>query len=245
MKLKDKVALVTGGSRGIGAAIAKRLAREGASVAVVYQSNRNAAETVAAEVRAAGGTAAIFPADVSDEAAVKTMVAQVVTRFGKIDILVNNAGIFGGAAVGSLTRELFESQFNVNTWSMIAVTQAVLPHIPSAGGRIINLSTNLVHQPHYGTALYAASKAAVEVLTKGFAAELGARHITVNAVAPTVTKTDMTAFMSADDLASIAATTPLGRVGLPEDIADVVAFFASDDSRWITGRTLLADGGRT
>lgn len=244
MKFEGKVAIVTGGSRGIGAAIARRLARDGALVGISYKSNTPAAERLAEELRAAGTRAEIVRADVADENSARAMIEAFVARFGKVDILINSAGIFGAAAVGEISRSMFHDQVFTNTWGVVATTQAALPYFPGSGGNIVNVSTSLVHEPGGGTAVYSAAKAAVEVLTRGFAMELGARGIRVNAVAPAITRTDMTADIPADHLAKETALTPLGRLAEPDDIADVVAFLASDDARWITGRTILTDGGR-
>lgn len=244
MKLTGQVAVVTGASRGIGAAVARKLAQEGAAVALVYQSQREAAELVAADIRKQGGRAGIFQADVTNEAALRQVAKQVATEFGHISILAHIAGVFGAAPVGGITRELFDQQFLVNTWSVITTTQAVLPYFSPKGGSIVNVSTSLVHDPSNGTAVYSASKAAVEVLTFGFAKELGARGIRVNAVAPAITRTDMTADIPPAHLDHERSLTPLGRLAEPEDIADVVALLASNDARWVTGRTLLTDGGR-
>jgi 3-oxoacyl-[acyl-carrier protein] reductase len=244
MNLVNKVAVITGGSRGIGAAIARRLAADGATVGIVYNTNTAAAEQVAESIRGAGARAEIFRADVSDETRVSAVLNEIAARFGKVDILVNSAGIFDAAPVGQISREMFNAQMFTNAWSVVATIQAALAHFPADGGHIVNVSTNLVHEPGNGTAVYSASKAAVEVLTRGFARELGARGIRVNAVAPAITKTDMTAGIPADHLAKETERTPLGRLARPEDIADAVAFLASNDSRWITGRTLLTDGGR-
>jgi 3-oxoacyl-[acyl-carrier protein] reductase len=219
--MKSQVAVVTGASRGIGAAVARRLARDGAAVALIYQSQRDAAAAVAADIRKAGGRAAIFQADVTNESALESVARQVAAEFGPIS-----------------------KQFLVNTWSVITTTQAVLPHFSPEGGSIVNVSTSLVHDPGNGTAVYSASKAALETLTFGFAKELGARGIRVNAVAPAITRTDMTADIPQTHLNEERALTPMGRLAEPEDIADVVAFLASNDARWVTGRTLLTDGGR-
>ena len=244
MKLSGQVAVVTGGSRGIGAAVARRLANDGAAVALIYQSQRAAAETVAADIRKVGGRAALFQADVADERALRSAAEHIAAEFGQISILAHVAGVFGAAPVGNITRELFDQQFLVNTWSVITTTQAVLPHFAPQGGSIVNVSTSLVHDPGDGTAVYSASKAAVEVLTFGFAKELGARGIRVNAVAPAITRTDMTADIPSPHLDQERSLTPLGRLAEPEDIAEVVAVLASNDARWVTGRTLLTDGGR-
>jgi 3-oxoacyl-[acyl-carrier protein] reductase len=244
MKLKHRIAVVTGASRGIGAAVAKRLAQDGASVALVYKSNRQAAEEVAKSIRSTGGQADIYQADVSDERSTQNMIREVVAKSGKIDILANIAGVFHGAPAGEITREQFQEEFAHNTWSVIAATQAALPYFPASGGSVINVSTSLVHEPVPTSTVYSASKAAVETITLGFARELGARKIRVNAVAPAITRTDMTSGLPKDHLQLETSLTPLGRLAEPEDIADVVAFLASDDSRWVTGRTILTDGGR-
>jgi 3-oxoacyl-[acyl-carrier protein] reductase len=244
MKHAGQVAVVTGASRGIGAAVARRLAKDGAAVALIYQSQREAAEATATDIRKQGGRAAIFQADVTNERALLSVAQQVAAEFGPITILAHIAGVFGATPVGSITRELFDEQFLVNTWSVVTTTQAVLPHFSRNGGSIVNVSTSLVHDPGGGTAVYSASKAALEVLTFGFAKELGARSIRVNAVAPAITRTDMTAGIPQPHLDHERSLTPLGRLAEPEDIADVVSFLASSDARWVTGRTLLTDGGR-
>jgi 3-oxoacyl-[acyl-carrier protein] reductase len=244
MKLSGKVAIVTGGSRGIGAAIARRLAGEGAQVALFYRSNAEAADATVRAIEAAGGQAAAFKADVADEVAVRLAVREVATRFGRVDALVNNAGIFEAEPVGEISRESFHRQFAVNAWSVLASTQAALEHFPAAGGAIVNVSSSLAVRPEPQTVSYSASKAAVDSLTLGCAIELGARGIRVNAVAPAITRTDMTADIPAEQLREETRLTPLGRLAEPGDIADVVAFLCSDDARWITGRSLLVDGGR-
>lgn len=244
MKLAGKAALVTGGSRGIGAAIARRLAADGAAVGIVYHANGAAAERVVEDIRSRGGRAEIFRADVTDEQKLRGVLDDFAAKFGKIDILVNSAGIFDAAAVGQVSREMFTAQMFTNGWSVIAATQAALPHFPASGGYIVNVSTSLVHEPANGTAVYSASKAAVETLTRGFAMELGPRGIRVNAVAPAITRTDMTAGIPTEHLAHETGLTPLGRLAEPDDIASAVAFLASDDAKWITGRTILTDGGR-
>ena len=236
--------MVTGGSRGIGAAVARRLAADGAAIALIYYAQRQAAETVATDIRERGGRAAIFQADVANQQALQSVAQQIAAEFGRISILAHVAGVFGVAPAGSITRELFDQQFIVNTWSVITTMQAVLPHFAPSGGSIVNVSTSLVHDPGSGTAVYAASKAALQVLTLGFARELGARGIRVNAVAPAITRTDMTADIPQLHLDQERALTPLGRLAEPDDIADVVAFLCSNDARWVTGRTLLTDGGR-
>ncbi|HYO96140.1 MAG TPA: SDR family oxidoreductase [Polyangiaceae bacterium] len=207
--------------------------------------NTKPAEAVATQIRAQGGRAAVLRVDVTDQRALHSASEQIAAELGPTSILAHVAGVFDAAPVGSITRELFNQQFLVNTWSVITTTQAVLPYFGPGGGSIVNVSTGLVHDPGNGTAVYAASKAALEVRTLGFARELGVRGIRVNAVAPAITRTDMTAGIPQPELDRERALTPLGRLGEPDDIADVVAFLASNDARWITGRTLLTDGGRT
>ncbi|ARN18774.1 SDR family NAD(P)-dependent oxidoreductase [Piscinibacter gummiphilus] len=241
-RLDQKIAVVTGSSRGIGAAIARRLAADGATVAVV--SRQAPGDAVVADIERAGGRAAAFTGDVSDAASVAALVRGIVDRFGRIDVLVNNAGIAEYRSVGELDRAHFDTQFAVNTWSVVAMTQAALPHFPKTGGHVVNVSTSLVHSPGTGLSVYTASKAAVDALTRAFAEELGPRGIRVNAVAPHITRTDMTADLPPDVLADEQARTPLGRLAEPEDVADAVAFLASNDARWVTGRSLLTDGGR-
>lgn len=244
MKLAGQTAMVTGASRGIGAAVARRLAKDGATVALIYQSQREAAEAVATDIRKQGGRAAVFQADVANERAMQSVAQQAAAEFGPIGILAHIAGVLGTAPVGDITREMFDRHFAVNTWSVIATTQAVLPHFSPNGGGIVNVSSSLRYNPRPGSAVYAASKAALETITLGFARELGARGIRVNAVAPALTRTDMTAGFEQARRDAEQALTPLGRLAEPEDIADVVAFLASSDARWITGRTILTDGGR-
>ena len=192
-RLAGRTAIVTGGSRGIGAAVARRLAADGARVAVVYRSNSNEANAVVESIRKTGAEAIAVQADVTDAASVNTMVTTVREAFGAIDILVNNAGILEGQPVGEIDQTSFDAQFRTNAFSVILVTQAVLPHVPARGGHIVNVSSSLVYRPRAGLAVYAASKAAVDGLTHAFAIELGPRNITVNAVAPALTRTDMTA----------------------------------------------------
>lgn len=245
MTQQDKVAVITGGSRGIGAAIARKLASQGAQVIIVYRSNQQQAEHVAADIISRGGKAVSYAADVSQERAVRDLLSDIGTRFGGIDILINNAGVFEARSLADVDAEHIARVFDGNMGSMLLATRHALPFFPNHGGRIVNLSSNLIYSPRIGTAIYSASKAAVSALTHAYALELGPRGITVNAVAPAMTETDMTAATPLTRREAVANGTPLGRVAQPEDIADVVAFLASDEARWITGRTLLTDGGLT
>lgn len=242
-ELGGKVALVTGASSGIGSAVARRLARSGATVAVHYGANEANAVAVVASIAAESGTAFTVGGDVSKADEVTRIIDAVVKRCGKIDILVNNAGILEFGRFGEIDPKSFERQFSVNALSVLLMMQAAVPHFPESGGRVINVSTNLAFRPIEGCAVYTASKAAVGALTEGFAKELAGKRITVNAVAPGATATPMTAWLTDEIRAGIEQATPLGRMAQPDDIADVVAFLASDAARWVTGRTIIADGG--
>lgn len=239
------MALVAGGSRGIGAAVARRLAALGAQVAVTYKSRRDAAESVVNDIVTAGGTALALEADVSRSEMVDTLVADVVARFGRIDILVNSAGVAPYRPLGTMDPSFVREVFDANVLGTVLLTQAVVPFLPTPGGRIIHFSSRLAISPIATSSVYAAAKAAVSTLTQAFSKELGPKGITINAVAPGVIETDMTADILRERGDAIRAATPLGRIGSPDDIAGIVAFLASPESGWITGRTILADGGLT
>jgi 3-oxoacyl-[acyl-carrier protein] reductase len=234
-----KTALVTGAASGIGAAIARRLAAEGVAVAVNFRNRPP--EAVIAAIEAAGGTAFAVQGDAATDSA--AIVAATIARFGGIDILVNNAGAIEAALLGAIEPDSFTRQFSANTLSVLLMMQAALPHFPASGGRIINISSSLAMAPVPSTAVYSASKAAVNTLTQCFARELGGRKITVNAIAPGATETPMTAGVPAAIHAKIAADTPLGRWAAPDDIAATAAFLASDGACFITGRIITVDGG--
>lgn len=243
--LSGKVALITGASRGIGAATAQLLAQRGASVAITYKDQGDRAQDVVNELRNEAGEAVAIRLDVADPTSIASAMDQFSGHFGTLDILVNNAGTFGVRAFDAIDFDFYAQQFNTNVWGTIQVTQAALALFPERGGRIVNLSSQRAFSPKDGTGLYAASKAALSTLTQALAIELGPRGITVNAVAPAVTQTDMTAAMPAEKKRHFAELTPLRRLGEPEDIARVIAFLVSEEGGWITGRTLLADGGIT
>jgi len=250
-RLSGHNALVTGGSRGIGRAIALRLAADGAGVAINYKSNRSAADEVAAQIENAGGKAIAIGGDVGDQAAARSMVEQAANALGTLDILVNNAGLLHAGTLLEHDQDEFEVMWRTNVQGVLNCSAAAAPAMIEAGwGRIINIASNAaVGTSMPGTTLYAATKGAVLSLTKRFALELGGHGITANAVLPGFTVTDMVSHgKSADEMGQlmdkISGMSMLGRTGVPEDISNVVAFLASDESSFMTGQFLLADGGR-
>ena len=243
--LSGRVALITGGSRGIGAGVARRFAAAGCKVAVGYQSRGDAAERLAAEIAAAGGECLPVQADITDVTAVARMIGTIVARFGHIDMLVNCAGVAPYVPLGEMDAAHVRAMFDANVLGVVLVTQAVLPHLPSPGGRIVNFASALAYRPIPRSSIYSASKAAVITLTHGWAKELGSKGITVNAIAPGVIETDMTSKILEERGAGIVASTPLARIGQPEDIAGLALFLCSAEAGWITGRTIIADGGVT
>ncbi len=250
-RLRGRVALVTGASRGIGRAVALRLAGEGAAVAVNYRSHSAEAEAVAAEICAAGGKAAALQADVADKAAAATMIMDAVERLGPIDILVNNAGLLYSGDLLDYDDTELERMWQVNVKGVLHVTAAVAPRMMERRyGRVINLSSIAALGTAFkGTTLYAATKAAVLILTKRMALELGPSGVTVNAVLPGLTLTDMVAGDKTPEQIQqmterVAEKSMLRRAGLPEDVARVISFLASDESSFMTGQFLVADGGR-
>ena len=238
-----KVALVTGASRGIGAAVAERLARDGFAVMINYAQSAGPADAVATRVRAAGGRAATCKADVSDPAAVARLVEQTVAELGGIDVLVNNAGVMSLASIIQTGDDDFDRMVAINLKGTFNTMREAAKHM-RAGGRVINFSTSVVGMllPTYG--VYAATKAGVETLTSIFAKELRGRNITVNAIAPGPTATDLFLDGKSPELVErMAKMAPLKRLASPEDIAAVVSFLAGPDAGWINGQTLRANGG--
>ncbi|MEO9338283.1 3-oxoacyl-ACP reductase family protein [Mesorhizobium sp. SB112] len=243
--LEGKTVVVTGGSKGIGAAISRRFVSLGCRVVMAFRSDESAASKLAAELARDTGNCLAVRADVADPDAVKSLIAIVVDHFGSIDVLVNCAAVGTYCPLGKMDAAFVRSILDANVMGTVLMTEAALPHMPSPGGRIINFSSALAFRPISGSSVYSASKAAVSTLTHAFSKELGPRGITVNAVAPGVIETDMTTKILAERGDQILAMTPLARIGQPDDIAGIVTFLASDDATWITGRTIVADGGVT
>jgi 3-oxoacyl-[acyl-carrier protein] reductase len=246
MKLKNKVAVVTGGSKGIGAAIAKQLAADGASVVVNYSTSREAAEKVVSEITAMGGRAIAVGASVAKEADIEALFAETRKTFGKVDILVNNAGIYAFAPLEDVTISEYTRQYDTNVLGLLLTTKAALPLFPEEGGSVINISSVASTSAPATTSVYSSTKGAVDTITKALAKELGPRKIRVNSINPGFVITEGThdaGIVGTDFEKGAVASTPLGRAGQPEDIAPPVSFLASDDSRWITGETIYVSGG--
>ncbi len=245
LKLSGKVAIVTGASKGIGAAIAKHLAAAGASVIVNYSSSKTEAEKVVADITAQGGKAVALQANVSRQADIERFFAEATAAYGKIDILVNNAGVFDFAALGSINESHFHRMFDINVLGLILVTQEALKHFKDTGGSVINTSSVVSKDSPAGCGVYNATKSAVDGLTRTFAKELAPRNIRVNSINPGPIETDgVHAQGLLETFQHLAASTLLGRIGQPDDIAPAVVYLASDDSSWVTGETHHINGGR-
>lgn len=244
-KLTGKVAVVSGASKGIGAAIAEELARDGASVVVNYTSSGAQAEAVVAKIKAAGGAAKAVRADVSKPTEAKALVNAAVAEFGKVDILVNNAGVYEFLPLESITEKHFDRMFDLNVRGLVFATQAAAGAFGDGGGAVINIGSVASQTAPAGGSVYSATKGAVDVLTKSLAAELGPKNIRVNAVLPGPVETDGTKNMPGFEsfVTQILPQIPLGRVGQPRDIATVVSFLSSGDAGWITGQIIQAAGG--
>jgi len=247
-KLSGKVAVVTGASKGIGASIAKHLAAEGASVVVNYASSKSGADQVVSEINRNGGKAIAVKADVAKKADIEQLFAETKKNFGSLDILVNNAGVFEFLPLEQITEEHFHKQFNLNVLGLLLTTQQAATQFGPNGGSIINISSVVSTFAPPGGSVYSATKAAVDVVTKTLAKELGPRKIRVNAINPGMIETEGThaaGFIGSDFHKQAEAQTPLGRIGQPQDIGTVATFLASADAGWITGETLRVAGGFT
>ena len=244
-RLTGKVAVVTGASKGIGAAIAEELAKDGASVIVNYSSSSQQADAVVAKIKAAGGKAKSVRADVSKPGEAKQLIDTTVSEFGRVDILVNNAAVYDFLPLEQVTEAHFDRMFNLNVKGLLFTTQAAAGAFGDRGGSIINIGSMASQTPPPGSVVYSATKGALDVITKGLAAELGPKKILVNAVLPGPVETEGAQSMDNWDQFKnmLVPRTPLGRVGQPRDIATVVSFLASDDAGWITGQIISAAGG--
>jgi 3-oxoacyl-[acyl-carrier protein] reductase len=244
-RLTGKVAVVTGASKGIGAAIAQDLAKDGASVIVNYASSAKGADDVVAKIKGSGGKAKAVRADVSKLAEAKELMNAAVSEFGGVDILVNNAGVYDFLPLEKITEEHYNRMFDLNVKGLLFTSQAAAAAIGERGGSIINIGSMASRSAFPGSAVYSATKGALDVITKVLAAELGPRKIRVNALLPGPVETEGTQTMSDwDQFKSVLVPrTPLGRVGNPGDIARAATFLASEDSGWITGQILEAAGG--
>ncbi len=244
-KLTGKVAVVTGASKGIGAAIAQELASEGAAVVVNYAKSPEQAEAVVAKIVAAGGKAKAVKADVSKTAEARQLIDATVSTFGRVDILVNNAGVYEFTPLAEISEEHYNRIFDLNVKGLLFASQAAANAFDGRGGSIINISSVVSLMAVPNGAVYSATKAAVDSFTRTLAAELGPRKILVNSVLPGPVETEGTqALANFDAIAADSVTrTPLGRVGQPRDIATVVSFLASDQAGWITGQVIPVAGG--
>lgn len=245
-RLAGKVAVVTGASKGIGAAIAKQLAADGAQVVVNYATSREGADKVVKEITDAGGEAIAVGASVPKQAEIDKLFSETRKAYGKVDILVNNAGVYGFSPLETVTEDEYRRQYDTNVLGLLLTTKAALPYFPKDGGSIVNVSSVVSAMAPAATSVYASTKGAVDTITKSLAKELGARKIRVNAVNPglVITEGTLAAGIAGSDFEKGAvANTPLGRAGQPEDIAPPVSFLASDEARWITGETIFVSGG--
>jgi len=245
-KLTGKVAVVTGASKGIGAAIAQQLAAEGAAVVVNYASSREGADRVVAGITKNGGKAVAVQANVAKKPDIERLFAETKKTLGRLDILVNNAGVYEFSPLESVTEEQFHKQFGSNVLGVILASQAAMKLFDSAGGSIINISSVVSTLGVPNSAVYSGTKGAIDAITRSLAKELGPRGIRVNAINPGMVETEGThaaGITESDMRKQVEAQTPLGRTGQPQDIAGAAVFLASADSSWITGETLVISGG--
>jgi 3-oxoacyl-[acyl-carrier protein] reductase len=245
-KLKGKVAVVTGASKGIGAAIARHLASEGAAVVVNYAASKDGADKVVADITRRDGKAVAVQADLAKEGDVRRLFAEAKKAFGRVDILVNNAGIYEFAPLENVTPEHFHKHFNLNVLGLLIATQEAAKQFGPAGGSVINISSVVATSAVPQASVYSGTKAAVDAITRSLAKELGPKKVRVNSVNPGMVETEGThaqGIPESDMRRQVEAMTPLGRIGQPNDIAPTVAFLASDDAGWITGETWYIAGG--
>lgn len=245
-RFNNKVVLVTGSSKGIGAAIAKRLAAEGAIVFINYSRRREEADNLVKEINDRGGIASALRANVGDETEVKGLFQEIVTQYGRLDVLVNNAGVYATHSLEAFSDSEYERHFNLNVKGLIYCCKAAVAAMPKSGGSIVNISSSVTAFTPANSLVYTASKAAVDSITKTLANELGGRHIRVNAVNPGLVVTEGvydSGFFDSEFKTHIESITPLGRIGTPDDIAPAVAYLASDEAGWVTGESLIVGGG--
>jgi len=245
-KLEGKVAVVTGASKGIGAAMAKQLAGEGAKVVVNYASSKEGADRVVSEIVNKGGKAIAVQADMAKPADIERLFGETKKAFGRLDILINNAGIYEFSPLEGITEEHFYKHFDLNVLGLVLASREAAKYFDSKGGSIVNVSSVVSTIAPPNTAVYTATKGAVDAVTKTLANELGARNIRVNAINPGMILTEgvhAAGIDGSDFRKEVEARTPLGRIGQPEDVAPAAVFFASPDASWITGETLVIAGG--
>lgn len=245
-RLKNKTAVVTGASKGIGASIAKYFAAEGAKVVVNYASSREGAEKVVNEITGQGGTAIAVQADVANQTDVTRLFEETKNAFGTIDILVNNAGVYIYEPVELVSPETFHKSFNTNVLGSIFTIQEALKHFGEKGGNIINISSGASNSPLPTGSVYSATKTALDALTVALSKEFSGRNIRINSLLPGIVETEgahTAGFIGSEAEAGFVAKTPLGRTGQPDDIAKVAVFLASDESAWITGEKITVSGG--
>jgi 3-oxoacyl-[acyl-carrier protein] reductase len=245
-KLAGKVAVVTGASKGIGAAIARELASQGAQIVVNYASSKAGADTVVSDIVKGGGKAVAIHADVAKPDEIRRLFAETKKAFGKLDILVNNAGIYAFAPLEEITPESFHRMFDLNVLGLILASQEAVKHFGREGGSIINISSIVSTMGQPDSSVYSATKAAVDAVTRSLAQELGPRKIRVNSINPGMIETEGThagGITESDFRKQIEERTPLGRIGQPRDIAPLAAFLASADAGWITGESFYVTGG--
>lgn len=245
-KLEDKVAVVTGASKGIGAEIAKNLASEGASVIVNYSSDKDGADRVVNDIVAKGGSAVAVQGNVSSRSDVEVIFARTKETFGDADIVVNNAGVYTLGTLEQFNEDEFHRQFNTNVLSLLLVSQAAAEAFGEKGGSIINIGSTVTRLLPPQSTIYAGTKGAIDTITQVLAKELGPKKIRVNSINPGMTDTEgnrTSGLIGSPFQAQFEAMTPLGRIGQPNDISPIAVFLASDDAKWVTGEVILAGGG--